>query len=171
MSMLARVLVLSLGLTCGMASGLVGLKWFIGGITQSAAVEPKRADTDPKVQRMVSRYDWMWYASIPMIIWTAPLGLLGGVLGGMGRGKIASIPLFLAMMPTCISGWTLFVTFGLFFAGCLGFLIRAGASQPPRGSRAPSTPSRAVQHRREGCLPSLDPNVPKTGKHLTWPSS
>jgi len=86
------VLVLSLGLTCGMASGLVGLKWFIGGLTQSADVAPKRVDADPKVQRMVSRYDWMWYASIPMVLWTAPLGMVGGVLGGMGRGKTRPFP-------------------------------------------------------------------------------
>jgi hypothetical protein len=169
MSMLARVLVLSLGLTCGMASGLVGLKWFIGGNTQSSEVEPKRADTDEKVQRLVSRYDWLWYASIPMVLWTAPLGMAGGVLGGMGRGKIAAIPLFLAVLvPACISGWTLLVTFGLFFAGCLGFLIRK-----------PENPSQAGL---KGCFNAVkgwfniggvkvkfgqpDINIPKAGNSL-----
>jgi hypothetical protein len=168
MSMLARVLVLSLGLTCGLASGIVGLKWFIGGITQSGEVEPKRADTDEKVQQLVSRYDWMWYASIPMVLWTAPLGIAGGVLGGMGRGKIATVPLFLSLLPSCISGWTAFVTFGLFFAGCLGFLIRK-----------PENPS---QVGLKGCINGvkgwfniggvkvkfgeLDTNVPKAGNTL-----
>lgn len=169
MSMLARVLVLSLGLTCGMASGLVGLKWFVGGLTQSSDVAARRADPDTKVQQMISRYDWLWYASIPMMLWTAPLGLAGGVLGGMGRGKIAAIPLFLALLPMCVSGWTFLVTFGLFFAACLGFLIRK--------------PENASQAGLKGCLNAvkgwfniggvkikfkdLDTNIPRAGTALT----
>jgi hypothetical protein len=164
MGMLARVLVLSLGLTCGLASGVVGLKWFVSGLTQSADVAAHRADVDPKVQSMVSRYDWMWYASMPMIVWTAPLGLIGGLLGGMGRGKTAAIPLSLALFPTCISAWSLLVTFGLFFAAILAFLI--GTPQYPSQRGFKGTINAVKGWFNIGGVKvkfSQLPNVPKSG--------
>jgi hypothetical protein len=131
--MLARVLVLAIGLICGLAAGAIGIKWMIGASSHAAAVDAKRNSTDEKVKGMVERYDNLKTASYLMLA-SMPLAILGGILGGMGRGKLAAIPLLLALiLPLIGSGWSLFVTFALLFAVFLGFIIRRPQNQSELG--------------------------------------
>jgi hypothetical protein len=133
MSMLLRVVVLSLGLLGGFSSGIIGIKWLAGGFSNADVVEAKRAQADQGQQTYVERFDNCRKAAWALLL-AAPLGILGGLLAGMGRGKLAAIPLLLAVpAPVILSGWSMVPISCLFWAGVFALFIGRPRNHSERG--------------------------------------
>jgi hypothetical protein len=133
MSMFLRVVVLCLGLLGGFSSGIVGAKWLASGFSNAEVVEAKRASADGSLQGYVERFDNCRRAAWFLLL-AAPLGLLGALLGGMGRGWLAAIPFFLAVpAPLIFSGWSIVPISCLFWAGLFSLFIGRPRNQSERG--------------------------------------
>jgi hypothetical protein len=134
--MFVRVLVLFLGLLGGITSGLVGYRWLSGKWANAEAVEARRESSDEDVQKAVTQFDRLSRASW-FLLAALPLGIAGGVLTGMGRGRIGG-PLMLAAVPGPVifalgnGGLTTSV---LFLGGVLGLLAPRPRDRSEAGLR------------------------------------
>lgn len=124
--MFARVVVLTLGIVGGLSAGVVGIKW-MGASGHIAAVQAlPDVDEDKKAEAVASLEA---YSSVSYVLLASGvLGLLGGILGGMGKKWIALLLLWAAVPgPLLYSLWLIVPTTCLWWGGFFAFFIR-----PPR---------------------------------------
>ena len=163
--MFLRVFVLFLGVVGGTAAGWMGVKWLASASEHSSTIESKRNDSDETVKQQVERIDNMSKAAY-LLLAALPLGIAGGVLAGLGKGKLAALLLILAAPgPVVFSFTSIIATFGLLFGGLLALLIQAPVNPSDKGLKGCWNAVKGwlniggVKVQFEG----VSPNVPKHG--------
>jgi hypothetical protein len=102
-------------------------------MTNETSVTALRSSGDPQVQREVATMEGLTQASY-FLQGAAPLGILGGLLGGAGRGKLAAVLMLLsALGPLVFSLYALAPAACLFLAGVPGFFVRRPRNASEKG--------------------------------------
>lgn len=166
--MVARVLVLLLGLLGGISAGVLGGKWLMDSMTQESTLRALHSSSNPEVQRLLSSAEGMTRASY-LLLAALPLGLLGAYLGGSGRGVPAALLLLLAAPgPVVFSLNALAPAACLLLAGLLAFFARRPRSPSEQGVKG-------CWNALKGWLniggvkvrfQEVDPRVPRSGAHV-----
>jgi hypothetical protein len=139
-----RFVVLILALAGGAATGFLGYKWRSDYEGQAAILDAARqkAQGNPAAEAEFAKVDRLSKAAY-FLLAGAPLGLIGGILAMLGRGKLAAVVLLLALVGpavlagpvvmednTLLGGFILFLS-PLLLAGLLALTIRARPATAP----------------------------------------
>lgn len=166
--MFLRVFVLFLALVGSVSAGVLGVRWLGGASANAETIEARRSTDDPAVKGALDRIDGLAHAAY-FLLAAVPLGIAGGVLAGVGRGKLAAPVLLLAVPAPAIFAMTsLVATICFLVGGCLALMIRAPANKSEEGIKACWTAFKGWLNIGGVKVSFVDvsPTVPKSGNLL-----
>ena len=125
-----RIAGLVLGILGGLAAGLLGMKWLSDASANQATVELARS------MGVASDIDKIVTAAY-ILLGSAVLGIVGGVMAFKGKGKIAALLMLIgAIAPAILAPQALVFTFILLIGGIISFFAKPAADARATGMGA-----------------------------------